>query len=123
MPIGPQHRKILDAAIDRREDRDCQAFLLRVAPPLIRTMFWAIFQNGPSKGGAEEALRYFDGNPQHPAILATVPVVEECERFMPGFGFWLQQTGYGDDVEMIKTFARWYELGVKREQFRARMHA
>jgi len=31
MTIGPQHRKILDAAIERREDRDYQAFLLRVS--------------------------------------------------------------------------------------------
>lgn len=123
MQIGPQHRKILDAAKERREDRDYRAFLLRVSPLEVRGMFRDCFAAGPRRGGAEEALRYFDSNPQHPAILSTVPVVEECERFMPGFGFWLQQTGFGDDLDMIKAFAKWYELGVERETFRARMHA
>lgn len=120
---GPQHRKVLEAAVERREDRDYRSFLLRVSPSQVRLMFADCFAVGPRRGGAAEALQVLNGDTCHPMLLCTVPVIEECERFMPGFGHWLGTTGYGDDIDMIRAFAKWYELGVKREYFRARMHA
>lgn len=103
-------------------DRDYRRFLIRVSPQEVGDMFRTCFAAGPRPGGSAEALHYFEGNPQHPAILSTVPVVEECDRYMPGLSLWLNRSSFGNDLDMIKAFARWYEIGVSREQISARQH-
>lgn len=66
-------------------------------------------QNGPSRGGYVEAAQYF-GKEFDTKLKLTVPIVEACEVSMPGFGKWLEQTGFGNDVEMIKGFVLWAEF-------------
>lgn len=95
-----------------KADANYKSFLLRVAPREIRTLLTQCFANGPAPGGMIAALGYFEDNPQHPALLSTVPVVEECERYMPGLQAWLQQSGFGDDLSTIKAFVRWAEIGL-----------
>lgn len=92
-------------------DDDFRAFLINAAPAEIAARFAVCFADGPSKAGRTEALAHFGGDPQHPAILSTVPVIEECERFKPGIQKWLEQTGFGNDLRMIQAFARWAEIG------------
>lgn len=106
--------------IERRADNNFRGFLLRVSPFEVGALFTTCFANGPRRGGAAEALRYYENNPQHPEILSTVPVIEECERFMPGIQQWLGETGFGDDLDMIKAFARWAVIGTDHEQFAMR---
>lgn len=65
-------------------------------------------EKGPSRGGYAEAARYF-GNEFQAKLLLTVPIVEACEVSMPGFGKWLNDTGFGNDKTMIKGFVAWAE--------------
>lgn len=96
--------------ITRRVDNNFRGFLLRASPDAISVLFAECFANGPRRGGAAETLKYFGGDTAHPGLLSTVPVVEECERYMPGLMNWLAVTGFADDLDMVKAFMRWAEL-------------
>jgi len=64
--------------------------------------------NGPSRGGYAEALSFF-GNEFDLKCKLTAPIVEACEVSLPGFGRWLELTGFGNDKSMICGFVAWAE--------------
>ena len=65
-------------------------------------------ENGPSRGGANEALRYF-GKELWIKLALTAQIVDGIEISVPGFKKWLQLTGFGNDKTMIRGFVAWAE--------------
>lgn len=51
----------------------------------------------------------FFGKDWDATLLLTVPIVEACEVSLPGFGKWLNWTGFGNDKTMIRGFVAWAE--------------
>lgn len=64
--------------------------------------------NGPSRGGADEAMQYF-GDELWTKLMLTAQIVDGIEISVPGFKKWLQLTGFGNDKTMIKGFVAWAE--------------
>jgi len=68
----------------------------------------AVLANGPRAGGKEESLRHYGSLDRLQEVLQYVtPLVEELDRRVPGFGRWLEHTGFGNDVGMIGALAFW----------------
>ena len=64
--------------------------------------------NGPSSVGAEEAMSWF-GRDLAAVLKAMDPMIYALNAGMPGFSAWLERTGYGDDVTMIRALWAWFE--------------
>jgi hypothetical protein len=63
---------------------------------------------GPSRGGAEESIKYF-GDKLDLKLKLTAEIVDALEISAPGFKKWLQLTGFGNDKMMIRGFVEWAE--------------
>ena len=63
---------------------------------------------GPSRGGAQEAMAHF-GPELDVSLKMTAMIVDGLEISVPGFKKWLVDTGFGNDLNMIKGFVRWAE--------------
>jgi hypothetical protein len=55
-----------------------------------------------------EAKRYF-GDETDTVLELVRPLVIQLNAGMPGFNEWLDRTGYGDDVDMIRALLCWCE--------------
>lgn len=79
-----------------------------------KTALWHIrnsLDNGPSRGGLAEAMKYFGwADLQHPDLVLTARIVDGIEIAVPGFKKWLELTGFGNDKTMIKGFIAWSEF-------------
>ena len=69
--------------------------------------------DGPSRGGMKEAQQTL-GDDLHPLLLRTVPLVEYLESQCKGMKRWLELTGFGNDVNLIKVFVKWADYGWNR---------
>ena len=65
--------------------------------------------NGPSAGGAAEAMKYF-GAELDIKLKISAGVVDGVEVSLPGFKKWLEMTGFGNDKTMIRGFVAWAEF-------------
>lgn len=65
-------------------------------------------EDGPSRKGAAEAMEHF-GNELHAKLVMTAMIVDGMEISVPGFKQWLVDTGFGNDLTMIKGFVAWAE--------------
>lgn len=65
-------------------------------------------EQGPSRGGAAEAIAHF-GAELDGLLKTTAQIVDGLEISVPGFKRWLVDTGFGNDVNMIKGFVKWAE--------------
>lgn len=63
---------------------------------------------GPRPGGAREAMQHF-GNELNVKLALTAEIVDGLEISVPGFKKWLELTGFGNDLTMIKGFVAWAE--------------
>lgn len=91
-------------------DQRFRKFLTDHSPPAVSAMFRSALRDGPSPGGAGEAYQYFGAELQG-ILNRTAPVVIECEQHCPGISRWLEVTGFGNTVGMIRAFETWAELG------------
>lgn len=64
--------------------------------------------NGPSRGGAAEAMQFF-GTELDLKLALTAEIVDALEISAPGFKKWLQLTGFGNEKTMIRGFVEWAE--------------
>lgn len=65
-------------------------------------------ENGPSRGGYAESAAFF-GAEWDIKLKLTAPVVDGMEVSVPGFKRWLEVTGFGNDLRMIRGFVCWAE--------------
>ena len=72
-----------------------------------------ILTRGPSRGGMKEAQQRL-GDDLHPLLLRTVPLVEYLDSQCKGMKRWLDLTGFGNDVNLVKVFVEWADLGWNR---------
>jgi hypothetical protein len=92
-------------------DRRYRAALLEGSKAGGHRAHWHIsnaLQNGPSRGGLAETLAYFK---EHDAsfLACTAELVDGLEITVPGFKRWLEATGFGNDVRMVRGFLAWAE--------------
>lgn len=76
-----------------------------------QTARWYIIRaldQGPSRGGAMEAMRHF-GDGLNVKLALTAEIIDGLEIAKPGFKKWLELTGFANDVTMIKGFVAWAE--------------
>lgn len=94
--VDRRYRKALYEAVS--QDGNAQArWLIRNA-----------LDNGPSRGGAAESIRYF-GDGLDANLKLTGMIVDGIEISVPGFKKWLELTGFGNDKTMIRGFVAWAE--------------
>lgn len=74
-----------------------------------RNLIMKALEQGPSRGGAVEAMRYFGPELQTKLVL-TAQIIDGLEISVNGFKKWLELTGFGNDVTMIKAFVAWAEF-------------
>jgi hypothetical protein len=73
-------------------------------------LIWCALENGPSKGGIADAIKYFGfKDTNDPRLVATAGIVDGLEISMPGFKKWLEMTGFGNDKMMLRGFIAWAE--------------
>jgi hypothetical protein len=77
--------------------------------------------NGPSRGGATEAMKYF-GSELDLKLALTAEIVDALEISVPGFKKWLNLTGFGNDKTMIKGFVAWAEYKSGRGRVMTRLN-
>ena len=95
------------AAVERRI-RVALTAAAQAAGPKAQGLMAQALANGPSSGGAEEAMRWF-GRDLAAVLKAMDPMIYALNAGMPGFSAWLERTGYGDDVTMIRALWAWFE--------------
>ena len=78
------------------------------APAVARFHIRAALENGPSRGGGAEAMAFF-GSEIDVKLKLTAPLIDGIEINAPGFKKWLQATGFGNDLRMIRGFVDWAE--------------
>jgi hypothetical protein len=62
--------------------------------------------DGPSKRGAAEAQAWYGD--RLPAICKLLdPMIVALNNGIPGFSEWLERTGYGNDLTMIRALVAW----------------
>jgi hypothetical protein len=64
---------------------------------------------GPSRGGADESIKYF-GVDLNIKLALTAEIVDALEISVPGFKKWLELTGFANDKTMIRGFVEWAEF-------------
>lgn len=94
-------------AIDHRI-RHALAAAAVAAGPKAQGLMAAALADGPSSGGAEEASRWF-GESLPEVIDALSPMIIALNNGMPGFSEWLDRTGYGNDLTMMRALLAWME--------------
>ena len=95
--VDEKFRKILTEAAARQANAAAR-FHIRNA-----------LHNGPSRGGAAEAMQFF-GAELDVKLHLTAEIVDALEISAPGFKKWLQLTGFGNDKTMIRGFVEWAEF-------------
>jgi hypothetical protein len=81
-----------------------------------KTARWYIHRalnNGPSRGGVRETMAHF-GHELNVKLALTAEIVDGLEISMPGFKKWLELTGFGNDLNMIKGFVAWAEYRCRK---------
>ncbi len=79
----------------------------------LRTEVYTALQDGPSKGGRPEVERYFGPGYQDLISARVAPLIEYlefCDKGGPGLMKWLDRTGFGNDLGLIKAMLRWAGL-------------
>lgn len=74
-----------------------------------RHLIHRALDQGPSRGGALEAMRYFGPELQCKLEL-TGDIIDGLEIAVNGFKRWLELTGFANDVTMIRGFVAWAEF-------------
>lgn len=73
-----------------------------------RRLIARALQDNPSRGGVAESVRFF-GDGLQEKLAVTAQIVDGLEITTPGFKRWLELTGFGNDVTMIRGFVAWAE--------------
>lgn len=81
----------------------------RQAGPKAAGLMAEVLGRPPSRGGAGEAYRFFGSIELSVIIKAMDPMMFALNDGMPGFSAWLDRTGYGNDVGMIRALWAWCE--------------
>lgn len=64
--------------------------------------------NGPMRHGVRLTMAHF-GDKLQVKLALTAQIVDGLEISVPGFKKWLELTGFGNDLNMIKGFVAWAE--------------
>jgi len=73
-----------------------------------RSLIMNALEQGPSRGGAVEAMRFF-GPELQTKLALTAEIIDGMEIAVNGFKKWLELTGFANDVTMIRGFVEWAE--------------
>jgi hypothetical protein len=105
-----------ERAIPLDIDRKYRAGLLEAAAKAPRALwhFRIALDAGPDREGAQGAIKHF-GKDLDVTLKLTAQMVDNVEVAMPGFKAWLHVTGFGNDKNMIKGFAKWAEYENMRQ--------
>jgi hypothetical protein len=95
--VDEKFRKILTEAAARQANAAAR-FHIRNA-----------LHNGPSRGGADESIKFF-GAELDVKLALTAEIVDALEISAPGFKKWLELTGFANDKTMIRGFVEWAEF-------------
>lgn len=95
------------ADVDRRI-RIALTAAAQAAGPKAQGLMAQALADGPSAEGAGEAARWF-GRDLKSVLKAMDPMIYALNAGMPGFSAWLDRTGYGNDVTMIRALWAWFE--------------
>lgn len=98
----------IEVEVDHHFRETLTKFAGRVSPAIERQVR-DVLAAGPSKGGIGEALRYF-GDEGPAMVKRATRVVEYLEFCENGFTRWLEVTGFGNDIGMIKALVAWSDV-------------
>lgn len=107
------------AVVDQRM-RHALTAAARAAGPKAQALMADVLARPASRGGAGEAAQYF-GAELGEVIKLMDPMIHALNDGMPGFSAWLDRTGYGDDVGMIRALWAWFESDPEMAVIAARM--
>lgn len=111
MEILRPHAHLSRAEVDRRM-RHALTAAAQASGPKSRALMAAALERRPkpSLAARAESDRFFGGRTKLMAAMhGMAPMIYSLEAGMPGFSDWLNRSGYGDDLLMIRALLAWIE--------------
>lgn len=102
------NKRHIRADVDAKFRRALREAVALDGGPSARFHIRNALDNGPSRGGAAETIRYF-GTELDVKLAITAQIVDALEISVPGFKKWLELTGFANDKTMIRGFVAWAE--------------